>query len=369
MTSTEEMDAYVLGHIDEESALLASLNRDAHVRLLRPRMIAGHLQGRLLKMFCRMIRPGRLLEIGTYTSYATLCMAEGLDDGALIHSVEINDEMEPFVRPYLEQSPDRDKIRIHWGDVADILPRLDEIFDMVYIDADKRDYCAYYAQVFPYVRPGGYILADNTLWSGKVVEEDIAASDRHTQGIRDFNEMVKNDRRVEKVIIPVRDGLTVIYKCVTRQQNSKGAIMNEISNINFNLQNIKTNFKAQKEPDTDKLISQTIKKLAERVEREVAEYGNFSVVSEMFTNKDDNLRIGDVKILCRPSYSKDIPKVRVLELECSTPQNLSTSTSIIAMEEKDKILGILSDNQGTLKEQIKKLIKKAAESLEENDFA
>jgi predicted O-methyltransferase YrrM len=208
----EKMEAYILEHMDEEGALLASLSRDAHVRLLRPRMIAGHLQGRLLKMFCRMIRPRRVLEIGTYTSYATLCMAEGMDDGAQIHSVEINDEMEPFVRQYLEQSPDREKIHIHWGDVADVLPRLNEMFDMVYIDADKRDYCAYYELVFPYVRQGGHILADNTLWSGKVMDEEVAASDRHTQGIRDFNKMIKNDSRIEKVIIPLRDGLTVIYK-------------------------------------------------------------------------------------------------------------------------------------------------------------
>jgi predicted O-methyltransferase YrrM len=212
MTPAGDMEAYVLEHVDGEGALLASLSRDAHVRLLRPRMMAGHLQGRLLKMFCRMIRPRRVLEIGTYTAYSTLCMAEGLDDGALIHSVEINDEMEPFVRPYLEQSPHKEKILIHWGDVADVLPRLGEVFDMVYLDADKRDYCACYELVFPYVRQGGYILADNTLWSGKVIEKDVDASDRHTQGIRDFNEMIKRDARIEKVIIPLRDGLTAIYK-------------------------------------------------------------------------------------------------------------------------------------------------------------
>ncbi|MDR1103009.1 MAG: class I SAM-dependent methyltransferase, partial [Tannerella sp.] len=134
----EAAEAYILNHIDGEGELLAALNRDAHVKLLRPRMIAGHLQGRLLKMFCRMIRPRRVLEIGTYTAYATLCMAEGLPDGALIHTVEVNDEMEPFIRPYLEQSPDREKIRVHWGDVADILPALGETFDLAYIDADKR---------------------------------------------------------------------------------------------------------------------------------------------------------------------------------------------------------------------------------------
>ncbi|MDR0844861.1 MAG: O-methyltransferase [Tannerella sp.] len=207
----DAIEAYIQSHIDEESALLAALNRDAHVKLLRPRMIAGHLQGRLLKMFCRMMRPKRILEIGTYTAYATLCMAEGLDGDGQIHTVEVNDEMEPFIRPYLEQSPDRAKIRVHWGDVKEILPSLGEVFDMVYIDADKRDYCAYYELVFPYIRPGGLILADNTLWSGKVVEETLPA-DQQTKGILDFNEMIKNDLRIEKVILPIRDGLTVIYK-------------------------------------------------------------------------------------------------------------------------------------------------------------
>ncbi|MDR3194159.1 MAG: O-methyltransferase [Tannerella sp.] len=211
----DAIEAYILNHIDPEGALLEALNRDAHVKLLRPRMIAGHLQGRLLKMCCRMIRPRRVLEIGMYTAYATLCMAEGLADDALIHTVEVNDEMEPFVRPYLEQSPDRAKIRVHWGDVADVLPTLGETFDLVYIDADKRNYCAYYELVFPHVRPGGFILADNTLWSGKVTEKQALPSDLQTKGILAFNEMILNDARVEKVIVPLRDGLTVVYKsCV-----------------------------------------------------------------------------------------------------------------------------------------------------------
>jgi predicted O-methyltransferase YrrM len=206
------LEAYVLDHTDGEGTLLAALNRDAHVRLLRPRMMAGRLQGRLLKMLCRMIGPRRVLEIGTYTAYATLCMAEALDDGAVIHSVEINDEMEAFVSPYLERSADRAKIRLHWGDVAEVLPRIEGAFDLAYIDGDKRDYCDYYRLVFPRVRQGGYILADNTLWGGKVVADRIAAADRHTQGIRDFNAMVRDDARVEKVMLPLRDGLTLIYK-------------------------------------------------------------------------------------------------------------------------------------------------------------
>ena len=204
-------DEYILSHIDEEGALLSALNRDAHVNLLRPRMLSGHLQGRVLKMFCRMMRPRRVLEIGTYTGYATLCMAEGLEDDALIHTVEINDEMEDFIMKYLSRSPHKDKIRLHIGDVMDILPELDETFDLVFIDADKRLYSDYYDLVFPKVRKGGLILADNTLWDGKVLAEPHP-SDKQTAGILRFNDKIKDDARVEKVILPLRDGLTMIWK-------------------------------------------------------------------------------------------------------------------------------------------------------------
>ena len=209
----EEIEAYALDHSDTEPPLLARLNRDAHVKLLRPRMIAGHLQGRALKMCCRMMRPKRLLEIGTYTGYATFCLAEGTDPDAEIHTVEINDEMEPFFRTYWQEHPDRMKIHPYWDDIRRVLPQLGpEPFDLVYIDADKRDYCAYYDLVFPLVRPGGLILADNTLWSGKVVKEDAAHTDTQARGIMAFNELIRNDNRVEKVLLPLRDGLTVIWK-------------------------------------------------------------------------------------------------------------------------------------------------------------
>lgn len=208
----QTIDDYILEHIDEEGSLLAALNRDAHIKLLYPRMIAGHLQGRMLKMFCRMMRPKRILEIGTYTGYATICMAEGLDEDALIYTVEINDELRPFAAPYIEKSPCKEKIRMFWGDIEDLFPTFDELFDMVYIDANKRDYCKYYDLVFPALGSGALILADNTLWSGKVVEEHPPASDRQTQGILEFNEKIRYDDRVEKVIIPVRDGLTMIWK-------------------------------------------------------------------------------------------------------------------------------------------------------------
>ncbi len=208
---SQDLDSYILSHIDEEGELLSSLNRDAHVNLLRPRMLSGHLQGRVLKMICRMLRPRRVLEIGTYTGYATLCMAEGLPDDSRIDSIEINDEMEDFINKYLERSPDRDKIRVHFGDAMEIIPTLGETFDLVFIDADKRLYPDYYDLVFPYVRSGGVLLADNILWDGKVLEEPVP-SDKQTIGILDFNQKIKNDPRVEKVILPLRDGLSVIWK-------------------------------------------------------------------------------------------------------------------------------------------------------------
>lgn len=205
------IEEYILSHSDDEGALLKALERDAHVNLLRPRMLSGHLQGRILKMFCRMMQPRRVLEIGTYTGYATLCLAEGLPEDGLVHTLEINDEMEDFIFKYLNQSPLQEKIRVHFGDAMEIIPQLDEQFDLVFIDADKRLYSAYYDLVFPKVRAGGLILADNTLWDGKVVET-IPASDKQSLGILAFNEMIKQDERVEKVILPLRDGLTMIWK-------------------------------------------------------------------------------------------------------------------------------------------------------------
>lgn len=205
------LEEYILSHSEEEGELLATLNRDAHVNLLRPRMLSGHLQGRILKMFCRMLHPRRVLEIGTYTGYATLCMAEGLEEGALIHTVEINDEMEDFILKYIDRSPHREKIQLHIGDALELIDGLEETFDLVFIDADKRLYADYYDQVFPKIRPGGLILADNTLWDGKVLEEK-PTSDKQTLGILAFNEKIKKDERVEKVILPLRDGLTMIWK-------------------------------------------------------------------------------------------------------------------------------------------------------------
>lgn len=206
-----ELEGYILSHIDEEDELLKNLNRDAHVNLLRPRMISGHLQGRLLKMFCRMIQPKYILEIGTYTAYATLCLAEGAADDAEIHTLEVNDELEDFIMKHLHKSKLKGKVHLHIGDAIQIIPTIDCIFDMVFIDANKRHYCEYYDLIFDKVRSGGLIIADNTLWDGKVLETPHP-TDKQTIGIQTFNDMIAKDSRVEKVILPIRDGLTLIWK-------------------------------------------------------------------------------------------------------------------------------------------------------------
>jgi predicted O-methyltransferase YrrM len=211
LNNDEAIEDYILSHIDEESDLLKLLDRDAHVNLLKPRMISGHLQGRILKTFCRMMQPRYILEIGTYTAYATLCFAEGAPDGAEIHTIELNDELEDFIMKYLRRTKSGDKIHLHIGDAMDIIPRIDRVFDLVFIDADKRHYIDYYNLVFDKVRPGGLIIADNTLWDGHVLETP-KPSDKQTVGIRQFNDSIAADDRVEKVILPVRDGLTLIWK-------------------------------------------------------------------------------------------------------------------------------------------------------------
>lgn len=200
----EQLEQYILNHIDEEGEFLKKLNRDTHVNILRPRMLSGHLQGRILKMICRMIRPNRILELGTFTGYSALCMAESLPTDGELHTIEVDDEIEDFTRSYLEQSPYKDRIYLHIGDAMKIVPTFNKTFDLVFIDADKRHYCEYYDLIFDKIRPGGFILADNTLWDGKVT--DTEARDGQTVGIRKFNDMVAADTRVEKVIVPLRDG-------------------------------------------------------------------------------------------------------------------------------------------------------------------
>ena len=211
MQETEPIDDYILKHIDAEGDYLHRLYRDTHVKLLRPRMASGHLQGRMLKMFVRMIRPKQVLEIGTFTGYSALCLAEGLEDGGLVHTFEINDEQEDFTRPWLEGSAYADKIRFYIGDALQLVPRMDLTFDMAFVDGDKRRYNDYYDMVLPRLHPGGYLLADNTLWDGHVIDPAYDR-DHQTIGIKAFNDRVAADERVEKVILPLRDGLTIIRK-------------------------------------------------------------------------------------------------------------------------------------------------------------
>ncbi len=208
---TQTLEEYILNHIDPESELLAELNRDTHLYHLRPRMVSGHLQGRILTMMCRMIRPRRILELGTFTGYSALCLAEGLVEGGEVHTIEIDDEIEDFTRGYFDRSPYADQIKMFIGDASEIIPTLPDTYDLVFIDANKRDYLKYYELVLPKIHPGGFILADNTLWDGKVVT-DPNSRDAQTIGIESFNDFVATDSRVEKVILPLRDGLTILWK-------------------------------------------------------------------------------------------------------------------------------------------------------------
>ena len=211
MTHHEAIEAYILQHMDEESDYLKALYRQAHLKLINPRMTSGHLQGRLLKMLVQIARPKRVLEIGTFAGYSALCMAEGLGDGAMLHTYEIDDELEDFTRPWIEGSPYGDKVCLHIGNALEEVPQLGEVFDFVFMDGDKRQYMEYYEMILRYTSSGALILADNTLWDGHVVDKAYL-NDRQTVAINEFNAFVASDKRVEKLILPLRDGLTLIRK-------------------------------------------------------------------------------------------------------------------------------------------------------------
>ena len=205
------IEEYIASHIDAEPELLHRLYRATHLHLLYPRMASGHLQGRLLKMLVTMVRPKTVLEIGTYSGYSALCIAEGMPADGHLHTIEINDEQEDFTQSWFDQSPYADRIHLHIGNALDIIPQLGLSYDLVFIDADKRHYKDFYELVIEHVRPGGYILADNTLWDGHVADSE-EKHDAQTLGIMAFNDFVAQDERVEKVILPLRDGLTIIRK-------------------------------------------------------------------------------------------------------------------------------------------------------------
>ncbi len=206
-----ELEHYVLSHSDEEGDYLYRLYRATNIHMLHGRMASGHLQGRVLKMLVRMIRPKNILEVGTFSGYSAICMAEGLEDGAMLYTYEINDEQEEFTRPWIENSPVADKIQFIIGDAITEAPKLGITFDMAFVDGDKRTYIETYEAILPILRPGGFILADNTLWDGHVTDPAYDR-DPQTQGIRHFNDHIMKDDRVERVILPLRDGLTQIRK-------------------------------------------------------------------------------------------------------------------------------------------------------------
>lgn len=208
---TEDIEKYVLAHSEPEGDYLYRLYRATNIHTIHGRMASGHLQGRLLKMLVSMIRPKNILEVGTFSGYSAICMAEGLDEGGKVWTFEINDEMEDFTRPWIENSPVADKIDFRIGDANVEAPKLGVTFDLAFVDGDKRTYVETYEMVLRLLRPGGYIIADNTLWDGHVTDPAYD-HDHQTQGIRRFNDHVAADNRVEQVIVPLRDGLTLIRK-------------------------------------------------------------------------------------------------------------------------------------------------------------
>lgn len=205
------LDEYILSHSEPESDLLKKLTREANAKLLHGRMVSGHIQGRLLSAVTKMIKPRNILEIGTYVGYSAICFAEGLPDNGRITTIDIDDEIESMARRYINQSPNADKIDFIVGDALQIIPGMNQMFDLVFIDGDKRQYMAYYNAVFDKVPQGGFILADNTLWDGKLIQP-IASNDWMSKGLIEFNDFIAQDDRVERFILPLRDGLTIIRK-------------------------------------------------------------------------------------------------------------------------------------------------------------
>ncbi len=206
-----DLENYILNHLDDEDEVLKDLDRYTHLNVLRSRMQSGHIQGAFLKMLCRMINPQSIVEIGTYTGYSAICMASGTEPEARIHTIEVNDELESGIRRFISYSGYKNKISLYIGDALEIIPTIEGEFDLAFIDGDKRQYPAYYEMLFPRMKPGGYMLGDNILWGDKVAMPGMP-DDAYTKGIMDFNDIVRDDKRVEKCILPFRDGLTLIRK-------------------------------------------------------------------------------------------------------------------------------------------------------------
>lgn len=211
MITDEKIQHYCLQHssLPEPAAVLQALERETHLRTLHPQMLSGPVQGMLLQMISRMIRPRRVLEIGTFTGYGAICLAGGLAEDGQLHTIEANDELAPIIYKYIQLAGLREKIMLYLGDAAAVLPHLNDPFDLVFLDAGKMDYAVHYELVLPKIRPGGFLLADNVLWAGKVLHDE---KDATAEALRTFNNMVRADERVENVILPLRDGLMVVRK-------------------------------------------------------------------------------------------------------------------------------------------------------------
>ncbi len=206
----KDIDGYIINHTKQEDPILVELDRVTNLRTVQPRMLSGHLQGVILEMISKMIRPLRILEIGTFTGYSAICMAKGLQPGGLLHTIEVDDELVPIAEEFFRKSEFGTSIRQHIGSALNIVPTLGEQFDLVFIDGDKREYIDYYKLVLPFVNVGGFILADNVLWDRKVLDKN--AKDAQTRGIIDFNLHVHNDPAVENVLLPIRDGIMLLRK-------------------------------------------------------------------------------------------------------------------------------------------------------------
>ena len=211
MFTDDQLNQYIKSHTTPEDSLLTQVERDTHQHVLAPRMVSGHIQGAVLQMLSMMIRPKRILEIGTFTGYSALCLARGLDKDGILHTIEIDDELEYIYAKYFAQSTYAQNIKYHIGDAREIITTLNETFDLVFLDGDKRQYTEYYNILMDnnLVKSGGYIFADNVLWSGKVVET-VKSSDKQTLNILEFNDLIMKDERVENVILPIRDGMNII---------------------------------------------------------------------------------------------------------------------------------------------------------------
>lgn len=205
---SQELEDYIEQHSEKEPALLAALNKETYQKILLPRMLSGHFQGRVLSMLSKLIRPVNILEIGTFTGYAALCLCEGMQENGQLHTIDIKEELATIQRKYFDKSPWGSQIFQHLGEAIAIIPTLELKFDLVFIDADKENYLSYFEMIVPKMNKGGIILSDNVLWSGKVLEP-LQKNDSSTKVLLEYNELLKNDPRVETVLLPIRDGLTV----------------------------------------------------------------------------------------------------------------------------------------------------------------